>query len=406
MPFVPTTYKKPEENVSGPKSVINTVASAAPATLGVGLGIGGGMIGGAGGSALGTGAGTALGTVIKRATQNVAGIPTGKTPGELAFEPVTEGSKAAAIDLATYGVGKILSPVAKVATKTLPKYLMEGVFKESKRQAESKIREAAGERIGEGVLKSIGVGTGKDIPSSLGEEALKRGETGSAEEILDRSLVAAGDLDSELDSIFASSKKKFNISEIQGDVGEYIKKLRSLGNTADADAVEQRLSDLSKVHKKDISLKDANEIKRGLYREVQKSYGSKSSEAIEGIKIIAKSIKEKIENKVGGDAVSNINKELSYQERVINSMVSKLAGGKMGLADIATVLTGTGLAPTTSGASLALPAAMGVVKYAPAATRVSKFLGKTVPEVSKKVSPAVNIISKIAGQGARESMNQ
>lgn len=196
--------------------------------------------------------------------------------------------------------------------------------------------------------------------TTLGNKALEKGFKGlTADGILKGSVETIQTLENKLQEVLTGSKATVSVKALKDAVTPIIKKYTQSGNTSAVSAITSRLAAIEKGSGKNIPVSTANEIKRALYEEARNAYGQVSSENMEGIKAIARSLKENIAKAVPG--VDEINQELSYFGRISDSMTDKLSrGGRnnmMGLTQ--SVLAGGGIAgaAATGGASL-IPAAL------------------------------------------------
>lgn len=261
---------------------------------------------------------------------------------------------------ALYGAGKAVQAV----TGKLPKRIMNTVFKEPLKETKATIK--GGKR--------------------LGEEVLKRGHKGMTEEkIYETAILNIEKAENQLQSKLSKSTRTIPIADIYTDVLPVIKKYQAAGNQTAANNLIDRLQRLTEYHGGDIPVSAANEIKRTLYEEARNGYGQLASENIEAVKALARSLKTHIASKVKG--ANEINKILSYEGKVADSMMDKLArGGRnnlMGLTN--SILTGGGIATA---------AATGGLSLAPAAA--SMVLGSTPGKIG--TARALNSANKVMGK--------
>lgn len=196
--------------------------------------------------------------------------------------------------------GKAIAKATGPIVKGLPKKIYEGIFKEGMKQTKSAIKGA----------------------KSLGEEAMERGIKGSPEEIYQSAIGKLSELETALQKTLKSSKDMIPMKEVQKFVNPIIGELKKAGSPA-ADTIIARLQSIAANNPKNITLSQANAIKRVLYDEARKSYGQQGGFAIESIKSIAKGFKEAIEKRAPD--VAKLNKELSVQGRMADSMLDKVA---------------------------------------------------------------------------------
>ena len=232
-----------------------------------------------------------------------------------------------------HGAGKL----AQKATGGISDRLMNSVFKEPLKATRSAIK------------------TGEE---TLGEQAIKKGFKGMTNEGIYKNSVGAIDtLENKLQEKLKQSTEKIPLNDIKSGVSKLIKKYTDSGNISAVNNITGRLAELEKVHGEAIPVSTANQIKRTLYEEARNAYGQTSSEAMEGVKGIARALKEGVAKKVSG--VDKINEALSLNGRMADSMVDKMArGGRNNLLGLTQgVLAGGGIAGAgaTGGLSL-LPA--------------------------------------------------
>ena len=196
-----------------------------------------------------------------------------------------------------------LQSAGRVATDTLPKKVMNSVFKEPLKDTRAAVKSGT---------------------KTLGEMALERGEKGlSDEKIYQNAVTRINQLEDELTNKLASSKRIVPIADIRKAVEPLVKKYQAAGNVADAQAILDRIDGLEAYHGKSMPVSVANEVKRTLYDEARNGYGKTASETIEGIKAIARGFKEAIASKV--DGADEINKQLSYNGRIADSLVDRMS---------------------------------------------------------------------------------
>lgn len=390
----------------------NAVADAAPIGVGIlgglggtiaGAGIGalaggvGAVPGGIAGSAVGTAAGTGAGGLLKSNIKSLLGTP--MTQEENFNAAITQPAIAGATD-AAFGVtgsvaSKALKPVAKVLGETIPEGLMGNVFKEPLKETRSAVKSA--------LMKTSDV-------SNLGKEALKRGEKGSAEEIFLRSAKELDTLENSLQTLLDGGTQTVPMSKIKETAFPYITELKKAGNIADADSIINRIKNIEMENGAEISVAEANKIKRTLYDEARNGYGKLASESVEGIKTIARGFKEGIEEAL--PQVKGINKELSYHGKVIDAMTDRIARvGRNEMLSLknATVLAGgIASAPLTYGMSLLPAVGMVAGGTTQGLTTTAQLLSK-IPQVAKAVEPVVkygkNIISPMVSSEINKNMS-
>jgi len=241
--------------------------------------------------------------------------------------------------------------VANAAEKTggvLPKIstrIMDSVFKEPIKNTKASIK--GGE--------------------SLGKEALNRGLTGSTESIYTKATTKINELEDQLQNTLMGSDKKVPIADVKATVKPLVDEYMQAGNTKAAQSILDRINAIEEQNGAQVPAALANQIKRTLYDEAKKSYGTEASANMEGIKGIARGLKESL-GKIPG--VEQINKDLSFYGRAANSMLDKMTREQrnniLGLTD--SILGAGGIA---SGAGL--PAIGGIMTK----NALGSTLGKT-----------------------------
>ena len=302
--------------------------------------------------AVGAGALGGLGSVLEQRLRGEAGIDI----------------KEAGIEAALSAVG---GPVGKgvsiVGSKLLPKItggiatkLMGGVYKEP--------------------IKATKAALAKG--SSLGKEALERGQVGTTEQLYKKAVQGIDDAESAIQQTLLGSGKTVNIKDIEKTVAPLVKEYMQAGNTRAANAITSRITAIKAQNGTQIPAHIANQIKRSLYNEAQNAYGTEASANMEGIKAIARGLKESL-GKIAG--VGDLNKDLSFFGRARNSMLDKMSREQrnnfIGLGDA--ILGAGGFA--AAGPAGLLPALM--VKGA------GSTVGRTVG--AQALSKAGGAISKI-----------
>jgi len=243
------------------------------------------------------------------------------------------GATAGVFRGATNTVGK----VAKLATEQVPERLMSGVFKESIKASKAALQKE----------------------ESLGKEALRRGLRGNEEGILQKAVEKVETTENALQTLLSESKRIIPIGDIKQSVQPLLTKYAKAGNTTAQKNILDRIQALEDYHGSSIPISIANEVKRTLYQEARNGYGSLASENIEGVKAIARALKEKIAEKVPQANV--LNKELSVYGRIQDSMLDKMTRGQRNnILGITGSVMGVGsllAAPSTGGLSMVVPAA-------------------------------------------------
>ncbi len=187
--------------------------------------------------------------------------------------------------------------------------------------------------------------------TQLGADVLKNGggEGMTTTGIFNNAVDKINTYEDALQSQLASSKRGIPIAELRAKTKPIVDKYLRAGNVTAAKNITERLDALEQANGKMIPIGGeqgsvANEIKRTLYDEVRNGYGEMSTENKEGIKVVAKAIKEGIATRVKG--VTEINKELQRTGRIADSMLEKMTKAErsnaLKLSDIA--IGGAGVA--------------------------------------------------------------
>ena len=200
--------------------------------------------------------------------------------------------------------------------------------------------------------------------TTLGEEAYERGIGGKSNEaIYKKAYDNAKSLNDRLTKILEQSDGTVNMNDIEREMNPYLLELKNSGQDGAFNSLVKRMESIKRNTGGVLSDAQANEVKRSIYTEVSNAYGSKSAnEGTEGLKQVARFIKENIETNNSGVAeIAKINKDLGFWRDVEESMLDRIVRegrkGVLGLSDYAALGTGAAAAPITGGASLALPAA-------------------------------------------------
>jgi len=273
-------------------------------------------------------------------------------------------------------IGAAAKPVLNAVSKTIPGKIMNTVFKEPIKATKA----------------AIGKGT------TLGEEALARGEKGGAEGIFKKAITKINELEDGLQQILMGSNKKVPISSVKKTVQPLIDSYRQAGNEAGATAIEKRLIAIELESGKRVPIARANEIKRSLYDEVGRAYGSQSTEGAEGLKATARGFKEIIGEVPG---VEQINKDLSYYGRVRDSMVDTIARERNNLLSLSDILpAGVGLGVGgLPGAAISVGA-----KKALGSTGGKTFMAQGL-KATEGLEKGIPAVSRLAGQGIVRGTN-
>lgn len=255
--------------------------------------------------------------------------------------------------------GQAISRAGKSVTQKLPSRIMNTVFKEPLKDTRAAVR----------------YGT-----KTLGEEALEKGERGLSDEIIYKNAVTRlNQFEDELQSRLVNSGESVSTDDLRAAVAPLVEEYQSAANDSAAKAIINRIDGLEAYHGTNIPVAEANKIKRSLYDEARNAYGTQSSEQMEGIKAIARALKDKIAANV--DGVDDINKQLSYNGRIADSLIDRMArGGRnnmIGLGDGLAMAGALAAAPATGGASLLYPAARLVFGTTAGKTTIAQGLKKT-----------------------------
>ncbi len=356
------------------------------------LPIAGGILGGTAGAAAGSilpGAGTVAG--------GIAGGGAGSAGGEWLRQLLTKQdtgqnvnygdvAKEGAYGLAGGAAGEALGAgarlVGKGLTKALPERLMNTVFKEGIKDTKSGIAKGA---------------------ETLGKQALDRGQFGTTKQLYETAAEQINNTENTLQKVLANTDHSVSMSDIRKTVDPLIKKYKQTGNLGAVNSLEQRLAAIETEAGSQIPAGRANEIKRGLYDEAQRSYGTEASSNMEGVKTVARGFKEALEPVPG---VSQLNKDLSFYGRQRDSMLDKMTRDErnniLGLTD---TLVGGG-ALTGIGAPAAVTAVVGkkVLGSTVGKTAMAQGLNK-IGQLGEKIPSAVgDLASQTIGQGTSRGL--
>ena len=274
------------------------------------------------------------------------------------------------------GATNTLGFLGRKGTQSFPRTLMGGVFKEAPKAERTAIKKG----------------------NELYNIALKKGQSGPPEDIYNLAVKNINKYENELQNKLQNSKRTVDIKTIRKATQPYINDLLDAGNKSNADTIFNRVNNLEKRHGSHIPIAMANKIKRTLYDEIRESsFGQFSTESKEGLKGIARSIKENIGGQIKG--ADTINKELSEWGRIADAMVEAIRSGKRGVNALDVTLGFGGMAGTmaTGNPLIMAPFAANIIRESPtAATNLATLLhniGKIrKPEVSS------GILDKILGQ--------
>ena len=316
--FVPTQFEKVGSNSSTPNPQLqqrSMLASLLP------------ILGGAGGAILGA----PLGPL------GIAGGGAGGAAGGEILAQLLSGQKSDIGSVAREGalgaipLGKILGLggrlVSKPLTQALPKRLMGSVFKETIKDTKA------------GIVKG----------GSLGEEALEKGTKGTTTQIYKSATKQIDDAEDELQEIIIKSKGGVKISDVQKTVKSQIDELEDIADYSGANKIRARIAGLKAKHGAIVPASAANKVKRGLYKEADKAYGTDKAGDMEGIKAIARGFKEGLEKlkDVPTGKITQLNKNLSHYGRERKSMIDKMTRDErnnlVGLTDLP--FLGAGMIP-------------------------------------------------------------
>jgi hypothetical protein len=334
-------------------------------------------------------------------------VPVGKTAGAvLKNGAITGGMQAISQDDATPGsvaagaaggavVGGLLHGAGKVLTKGTRKgaeTMMNKVFEEPTKKG-TKIALKKGEELGTQVLDN---GGGKGL---------------TTKKIFENSKNSINTFEDALQERLGNSKRVVPISEIKEATKPILKKYAAAGNTTAAKNIIDRIAALEEYHGSNIPISTANEVKRTLYDELQNSYGQMATENKEGLKQVARALRESIAKRVPGADL--INQEIKKHSRIADSMLEKmtkeerskflsltdmaiggggyLAGGPAGL----TALAGKKIVESTGGQKT----------IAQGLNTVSKIANKAGKYVSEPIKKAGQVAGSLAAESVVNSGN-
>lgn len=278
-------------------------------------------------------------------------------------------------------------------TKKLPERIMGSVFKEP--------------------IKTTRAGIAKG--GSLGKEALAKGEVGTTKRIYEGAVKQIDNTEDELQQLLINSKGTVKVSDLRKAVKPLIDDLEDAADTTRAANILNRIAALEVRHGKNIPASAANGIKRRLYKEADAAYGTDKAGEMEGVKALARGIKESLENISGvpKDSISQLNKNLSYYGRIRNSMLDKLTRDErnqlLGLSDIpfgAGVLV-PGAAPAAVGGYLtkkALGTTIGKTTLAQGLNKAGQGLDKVPSAVGAGITKTGQIGGAMTGSAGGGSM--
>lgn len=206
-----------------------------------------------------------------------------------------------------------------------------GIVGNKAKKATAEGSQKAAERVYNSAVKPTLSDTEKAISTgekTLGRELLDRKISGGSRKLLEVSRKKLEENEEKLQKLINTSE--YNVitkDEIVKKIKPFIDKKSStptLKSQRDLEKIERALELLPDK----ISLNEANRLKRNIYQELTdrafKTDGSLASEA-EVNKNVALSLKKLIEEKVGGDSVRLLNKELSIFKQLENAATENIA---------------------------------------------------------------------------------
>lgn len=319
-----------------------------------------------------------------------------------ALRGVSEGEDISAGNIASGAAGgaiggAVLPAIGKgvgAVTKKVPERLMNSVFKESLKDTRAGIRGG----------------------STLGKKALDKGIKGISDENIYTNAVSKIDtLENQLQTDLTASTRIIPIADIKQGVAPLIKRYAAAGNTNAVSNITNRIDALEAHHGKSIPVAVANEVKRTLYDEARNGYGQLASENIEGVKTIARALKEGIASKVKG--VDEINKELSFNGKIADSLLDKMArGGRnnlIGLTQGAITAGGLAGAVPSGGLSLLPAIAMGALGTVAGKTGIAQGLNQvgkglnqvgSIPGLLPGITKAGQVAGSMGGIGTKNTL--
>lgn len=300
----------------------------------------------------------------------------GVDPKEIAKNAIL----AAGTGGALYGAGKLISGAGgKIAEK-----LNDSVFREPLKDTKAAVK------VGE----------------TLGKQALDRGEVGTSQGLRNGAISKINDLEGALQQKLVNSNASIGKDEILKAVNPLVEEYNRAGNPTAAKAITDRIAAIEEANGGKIPVAAANDIKRSLYDEVSNAYGTQGAANTEGIKNIAKSIKEAIASKI--PEVDQINKNLGYYGRLRDSMTDLIAkndrNNVLGLGDIGV----GGLGGLLGGGIPGAAAAIGAKKLAGSAigkTAAAQVLNKTSQGLGNILSNPLTIgAGRLAAEGTANAL--
>jgi hypothetical protein len=236
----------------------------------------------------------------------------------------------AAVGAAVGGGGLLASAAKEFVGKKIPVWMMNKAVKPALQD----------------LKKNVKYGS-----KTLGEELLDEGVKGGPKRLLEIADAKSNELESQLQEIInhpGLAEARIRRDSVFPYLRETIaQKMKLPGGRNDIIRIKEIYNDIPK----EMTLAEANEIKRAIYQElrdpaykIDASLNTKS----QTLKMIARGLKTRIEDEVGGTVVQDINHKLSIYGRLENAMVDQLArnmrNNGIGLTDA--ILAAGG--PTTS----------------------------------------------------------
>lgn len=306
----------------------------------------------------------------------VMGGMRGASEGKGALPDITSTLKGAAGGAAAGAIIGVGSKAVKGLVKNVPERIMNSLFKEPIKATKAAV--AKGE--------------------TLGEEALKRGEIGGSESIFTKAISKVKQLEDQIQQKLMGTDKVVDISKVKQAVKPLVDEYTQAGNTGAANSILERISSIESQSGSMIPAARANEIKRTLYDEARRAYGSQASESMEGIKAIARGFKEQIGSIPG---IKQINQDLAYFGRVADAMTDQMVReGRNNALSLTDAVLATGGIPgiaAVAGRKI-LGSTQGKTAIAQGINKVGQGLEKIAPAVLPPIVKGAQLIgSKIPG---------
>lgn len=242
-------------------------------------------------TALGAGFGAASGLEKNRGTGGIVGSTVG----------------GALVGGAVGSVALMAKGLKDFTTKTTPKWLMDKAITPALNDAK----------------KSIKYGN-----KTIGEELLAEGVRGNPEKLLSIADNKLKSLEDDLQKVISHpslAEARIKRNQIYPYLSELI---RNKGNIPGGGADVNRIKNIFESMPDNLTLQQANEMKRGIYQELRDvGYKLDPKLTVKGaaLKQIARGLKTEIESTVGGTVVSDINKKLSVYGKLENIIVDEMA---------------------------------------------------------------------------------